>query len=137
MVSTVGSCTSYCLSWLLGRQLAQAIWPERLAAFGAEVRRQKRALLGYIIFLRVTPLLPNTFINVASPIVGVPLLPFALGTLIGTGPQNFVAVSCGNRLGELTSLRDLYDPRFLLLGESARTSGAPYVSVNTALAFGV
>lgn len=35
--------------------------------------------LNYILFLRVTPLLPNTFINVCSPIVGVPLLPFALG----------------------------------------------------------
>ena len=116
----MGSCACYCLSWLLGKQLAHAIWPDRLAAFGAEVQRQKRALLGYIIFLRITPLLPNTFINVASPIVGVPLLPFAVGTLLGTGPQNFVAVTAGNRLGELTSLKDLYDPRFMLLGESGR-----------------
>lgn len=40
---------------------------------------RRRELLNYIVFLRVTPILPNTFINVASPIVGVPLAPFALG----------------------------------------------------------
>ena len=40
---------------------------------------RRRDTLNYILFLRVTPLLPNTFINVASPIVGVPLAPFALG----------------------------------------------------------
>ncbi len=40
------------------------------------------------------------------------------GTLIGCLPNNFVAVSAGSRLGELVSLRDLYDRRLLLLGTS-------------------
>ncbi len=40
------------------------------------------------------------------------------GTLIGCLPNNFVAVSAGSRLGELVSLRDLYDRRLLLLGVS-------------------
>lgn len=44
-----------------------------------QVVKRQGDLLNYIIFLRVTPLLPNTFINVTSPIVGVPLAPFMLG----------------------------------------------------------
>lgn len=36
-------------------------------------------MFNYIVFLRVTPILPNIFINVAAPVVGVPLGPFALG----------------------------------------------------------
>lgn len=36
-------------------------------------------MLSYIVFLRVTPILPNTFINVASPVVRVPLMPFIVG----------------------------------------------------------
>ena len=52
--------------------------------------------------------MPNTFINVASPIVGVPLPSFALGTILGTLPNNFAAVSAGERLGDITSLKDLY-----------------------------
>jgi uncharacterized membrane protein YdjX (TVP38/TMEM64 family) len=79
VVSTAGSCSCYCLSWAVGQPLARALWPERVDKFAAEVGRRRLQLLNYIVFLRVTPILPNTFINVASPIVGVPLAPFALG----------------------------------------------------------
>ncbi|DBB15251.1 TPA: hypothetical protein ACH3X3_004251 [Trebouxia sp. C0006] len=46
----------------------------------------------------------------------LPGLLLVSGTLIGCLPNNFVAVSAGSRLGELVSLRDLYDRRLLLLG---------------------
>lgn len=78
-VSTLGSVSCYCLSWLLGRQLAHALWPGRLERFGAEVAARRGDMFNYIVFLRVTPILPNIFINVAAPVVGVPLGPFALG----------------------------------------------------------
>ena len=80
MVSTAGACSCYMLSQLIGRPLAAALWPGKLQSYGEEVAKRRAQLLNYIIFLRVTPLLPNTFVNVASPIVGVPLAPFALGT---------------------------------------------------------
>ncbi len=44
-----------------------------------QVEKRNGDLLNYIIFLRVTPLLPNIFINIASPVVNVPIFPFALG----------------------------------------------------------
>lgn len=79
IVSTLGSTSCYCMSKLFGRPVARAIWRERLDHFSSEVSRQNHDLLSYIIFLRVTPVLPNVFINVASPIVGVPLWEFFLG----------------------------------------------------------
>ena len=39
--------------------------------------------MNYIIFLRITPFLPNWFINIASPIIGVRIFPFFVGTFIG------------------------------------------------------
>ncbi len=79
-ISTVGSCSCYGVSKLLGSQLAGAIWPERLASFQSEVEKQRGNIFNYILFLRLTPILPNTFINMASPIVHVPLSTFMLGT---------------------------------------------------------
>ena len=38
MVSTIGSCACFCLSLLIGKAVAQALWPERLEAFADEVR---------------------------------------------------------------------------------------------------
>lgn len=37
VVSTLGSCCCYCLSWTVGRPLAHALWPARLDQFAAEV----------------------------------------------------------------------------------------------------
>ena len=57
----------------------------------------------YIIFLRITPFLPNWFINVVSPIIGVPLIPFYFGTVIGVAPPSFVCIQAGTTLQQLTS----------------------------------
>lgn len=58
-------------------------FPERAAQWATAVDKHKQNLLNYIIFLRVTPFLPNWFINMSAPVIGVPLVPFALGTFIG------------------------------------------------------
>jgi hypothetical protein len=36
-----------------------------------------------MLFLRLTPLIPNWFVNVSSPIVGMPFAYFFFGTLLG------------------------------------------------------
>lgn len=48
-----------------------------------KVDEHKNNLLNYIIFLRITPFLPNWFINITSPVIGVPLSPFFIGTFLG------------------------------------------------------
>ena len=48
-----------------------------------QVQKHKDDLLSYIIFLRITPFLPNWFINISSPVIDVPLLPFFVGTFVG------------------------------------------------------
>jgi len=45
-----------------------------------------------MLFLRLTPTLPNTFINFASPIVDVPYHIFFLATVIGLIPAAYVTV---------------------------------------------
>lgn len=116
VVSTAGSTFCYGLSNTIGRGLAQAFWPEKVEAFGKEIQKRRNDMLSYIVFLRVTPILPNTFINVASPVVQVPLVPFIAGTFLGCIPNNFIAVNTGNKLGELKSLTSLYDTKQLLFG---------------------
>ena len=43
-----------------------------------------------MLFLRLTPLVPNWFVNVSSPIVGIPIKYFALGTLFGKLSKQFL-----------------------------------------------
>lgn len=57
-----------------------------------QVAKRREGLLNYMLFLRVTPTLPNTFINVASPIVDVPYHIFFFATFIGLVPAAYVTV---------------------------------------------
>jgi uncharacterized membrane protein YdjX (TVP38/TMEM64 family) len=60
-------------------------------------------LFYYIFFLRVTPILPNWFINIASPVVDVPILPFFLGTFAGVAPPSVFFIQAGKTIHQMTS----------------------------------
>ncbi|GMH22593.1 hypothetical protein Nepgr_024436 [Nepenthes gracilis] len=107
--ATAGASSCYFLSKSIGRPLILSVWPDKLSFFQAQVAKRRKRLLNYMLFLRVTPTLPNAFINVASPIVDVPYHIFFLATFMGLIPASFVTVKAGLALGELQSLSDLYD----------------------------
>jgi uncharacterized membrane protein YdjX (TVP38/TMEM64 family) len=107
--ATAGASSCYFLSKLIGRPILSSIWPNKLKLFQAQVAKRRQRLLNYMLFLRLTPTLPNTFINFASPIVDVPYHIFFLATVIGLIPAAFVTVRAGLALGELQSVGDLYD----------------------------
>ncbi|KAM0935394.1 putative SNARE associated golgi family protein [Dioscorea sansibarensis] len=109
VAATAGASSCFFLSKLIGRPLVFSFWPDKLTFFQAQVAKRREKLLNYMLFLRVTPTLPNTFINLASPIVDVPYHTFFLGTFIGLIPAAYVTVRAGLALGELRSLNDLYD----------------------------
>lgn len=113
--ATSGASSCYFLSKIIGRPLASWLWPEKLRFFQAEIAKRREKLLNYMLFLRITPTLPNTFINLASPIVDIPFHIFFFATLFGLIPASFITVRAGLALGDLKSLRDLYDFKTLVV----------------------
>ncbi|XWS49540.1 hypothetical protein CRYUN_Cryun12cG0011700 [Craigia yunnanensis] len=107
--ATAGASSCYFLSKLIGRPLVFCLWPDKLSFFQAQVAQRRESLLSYMLFLRLTPTLPNLFINVASPIVDVPYHIFFMATFIGLIPAAYITVRAGIALGELQSVGDLYD----------------------------
>ncbi|KAK9667821.1 hypothetical protein RND81_13G013000 [Saponaria officinalis] len=107
--ATAGASSCYFLSKLIGRPLVFSLFPDKVTFFQEQVAKRRQNLLNYMLFLRVTPTLPNTFINLASPIVNVPYHIFFLATFIGLIPAAYVTVRAGITLGELRSIGDLYD----------------------------
>ncbi|GFP81363.1 uncharacterized membrane protein at4g09580 [Phtheirospermum japonicum] len=111
--ATAGASSCYFLSKLIGRPIVNWLWPEKLRYFQAEIAKQREKLLNYMLFLRVTPTLPNLFINLASPIVDVPFHIFFLATVVGLIPASYITVRAGLALGDLKSVKDLYDLKTL------------------------
>ncbi|XP_069134061.1 transmembrane protein 41B-like isoform X3 [Argopecten irradians] len=106
LCSALGASFCYLLSYLVGRRLVQKYFPERVAEWQSHVNRHREHLLNYIIFLRITPFLPNWFINITAPVINVSLVPFFFGTFLGVAPPSFVAIQAGTTLQKLTSSGD-------------------------------
>ncbi|TQE10043.1 hypothetical protein C1H46_004333 [Malus baccata] len=90
--ATAGASSCFFLSKLIGRPLVSWLWPERLRFFQAEIAKRREKLLNYMLFLRITPTLPNLFINLASPIVDIPFHIFFLATFVGLIPASYITV---------------------------------------------
>lgn len=59
-------------------------------------------MLYYFMFLRVTPLCPNWFLNASSAVVGVPFNIFWSATLIGLAPYTIICVRMGLMLDSIS-----------------------------------
>ncbi|XP_042005031.1 uncharacterized membrane protein At4g09580-like isoform X2 [Salvia splendens] len=90
--ATAGASSCYFLSKLIGRPIVNWLWPEKLRYFQAEIAKRREKLLNYMLFLRVTPTLPNLFINLASPIVDIPFHIFFFATVVGLIPASYITV---------------------------------------------
>ncbi|XP_060530412.1 transmembrane protein 41 homolog isoform X2 [Cylas formicarius] len=101
--SMIGATLCFMLSQLLGRRLVLKHFPDRAHRWAIQVEEHKNNLFNYMVFLRITPILPNWFINLTAPVIGVPLIPFALGTFVGVAPPSFFAIQGGQTLLAMTA----------------------------------
>ncbi len=104
IVAAVGASICYLLSTALARYFIFKQFPNRVLQFKRSVESNKDNLFFYMLFLRITPLLPNWLINLASPIVGVPYKHFFFATVIGLMPANIMHVNMGSELASMKSL---------------------------------
>jgi uncharacterized membrane protein YdjX (TVP38/TMEM64 family) len=98
-----GASGCYLLSSWLVRSLVRGIFPKRTARLARSVRRNRRDMFSYMLALRLTPLVPNWFINIASPVVGVRFVIFVAATLVGVLPATIAQVTTGSELRTLAS----------------------------------
>lgn len=97
------------MSHLIGRTITKWLFPNQMAWFAKQVESRRRNLFNFLLFLRITPFLPNFFINLASPLLGVPLHYFIIATFFGIMPATFMHVSAGRELQQMTELGGAFD----------------------------
>ncbi|CAG2054870.1 unnamed protein product [Timema podura] len=100
--SATGASLCYLLSFFLGRRVVYRYFPEKVAQWAAIVNKHRSNLFNYMLFLRMTPFLPNWFINIVSPVIDVPLFPFWVGTFL------VVAIQAGQTLYNLSASSDTW-----------------------------
>jgi len=104
-LSACGASGAYLLSYLLGKPFLDKYFPEQSKYFGEQVEKRRNNLFNYFLFLRFSPLFPNFFVNIASPIFHIPFHIFWFGTFIGVSAQTTIAVRAG------LTIQDIKDPK--------------------------
>ena len=115
LCSATGASFCYLLSSVIGKKVVKRFFPERINKWKKQVENHEKDLLSYIMFLRITPFLPNWFINIASPVLNVSLMPFFVGTFVGVAPPSFGFISAGVELYELTTTGDAFSLKSILI----------------------
>ncbi|VDL83506.1 unnamed protein product [Nippostrongylus brasiliensis] len=113
--SATGASICYLLSYMFGRDLVQRKFPDRVRKWQEELAKHRENMLSYIIFLRVTPFLPNWFINIASPVLNVPIGVFFLGTFLGVAPPSFLYIQAGSTLEQMVHTNVAWNLNSVLL----------------------
>ena len=80
------------MSLTLAKNLVLKKFPELFKKFHHMVSRHRHNLFWYMLFLRLTPLVPNWFVNLASPLVNIPYHYFLIASAFGMMPMNFVLI---------------------------------------------
>uniref|UniRef100_A0AC35GNA0 Uncharacterized protein n=1 Tax=Panagrolaimus sp. PS1159 TaxID=55785 RepID=A0AC35GNA0_9BILA len=113
--SAGGAAVCYCLSFLVGRKLVATYFPERVAQWQKEIQKHQENLFNYMVVLRVTPVLPNWFINIASPVIGVSITPFFWGTFFGVAPPSMLFIQAGTTLQEMVNANVMWSWKSIIM----------------------
>jgi uncharacterized membrane protein YdjX (TVP38/TMEM64 family) len=122
VLTALGASLAYSLSLILSRTLlaSSSVISSFLSSGRVDqLRSSLRSLSNdpislflYLLSARLFPFTPTWFLNLASPLVGIPYIPFTLSVLLGLAPYNFLTVSSGAFLASLES------PSEILQGQS-------------------
>ncbi|KAI8384803.1 snare associated Golgi protein-domain-containing protein [Radiomyces spectabilis] len=116
-LTAAGATLAYGLAMLVGEPFLGMPWvAKRAAPFTRQMERQKSKtdLFWWLLFARLFPFSPYWFINLISPLLGVPVGPFFWSTFLGSMPYNFICAQAGAVLGSLTSTSDILSFGLLL-----------------------
>ncbi|XP_076312897.1 transmembrane protein 41A-A-like [Tachypleus tridentatus] len=113
-LTAVGASCCYLLFKYCGKELVYQFFPDKVKFLQNKVEENKERLPYFLLFLRLFPMTPNWFLNMASPIVNIPLHLFFLSVFFGLMPYNYICVQTGALLSQIQSLDDVYSTATIL-----------------------
>jgi len=106
LASACGAISCYTISSLFCAPLVERYLSTKVENFRAQIRKLDGKFFVYMLFIRTTPFLPNWFVNVASPVIGVPAIPFFFGTLFGVIPPYILFLRVGRKIHDFATFED-------------------------------
>ena len=98
--ATLGAVLAFCIARFVAHDAVQTLTGERLAPVQEWIERR-----GFwaVLYARIAPGVPYSFVNYAAGLTRVSLPAFAAATAIGCAPRAFAYTALGGSLDDLTS----------------------------------
>lgn len=90
MLSIVSSLIAYVVYSMYGKSVIEYFLKDPLAKFNEQINKRVKTtfdLFSYIAILRLTPIFPNTLINILAPCLSLPIIPLVFATFVGNLPN--------------------------------------------------
>ncbi len=111
----IGGTLGATLLFLCARYLFAEPVRKRLGPLGERINRGfTRDAFSWLLFLRLTPVVPYFLVNLAPAVTDIRVRTYVLATLIGILPSTLVFTNLGQSLGQIESTRDLLAPGIII-----------------------
>ncbi|GAA95046.1 uncharacterized protein L969DRAFT_95978 [Mixia osmundae IAM 14324] len=103
LLTAVGSSAAYGMAAIC-KDLVERFFARPLAITKGHLDSNPDDLFSYLLLARFFPLLPYSVLNIVSGVLAVPLLPFFVTLVIGSGPYNFTTTQVGQLLAQVSAI---------------------------------
>ena len=98
LCSLLGSSICYFMFRLVGGPILNRFFSKGVESLRAKLEENRENIFFYFLFLRITPILPNFFINISSGNLGISYPVFFFGTAFGLIPNAIILARAGVEL---------------------------------------
>lgn len=108
LCATAGALGAYSLSYLTARDFLYRKFPQKVGWLRNRIADlEPSSRLMFFLSLRVSPLCPAWFLNVAAPLTPLPIWMFLVATMLGSAPSSLLLVKTGAAISNMQAGEDV------------------------------
>jgi len=96
-----GGAGGWIMSYAIGREILLHFATEKMTTLKKEMDNFQGSLFRYMLFLRVSPLFPNWFVNYSTALVGMPFSYFFVASTLAIQPAACMSIAMGSMLRDV------------------------------------
>lgn len=96
-----GGVGGWLMSYAIGREILLHFASEKMAKLKREMDKFQGSLFRYMLFLRVSPLFPNWFVNYSTALIGMPFWHFVIASTLAIQPAACMSIAMGGMLRDV------------------------------------
>mmetsp|Transcript_43583 Transcript_43583/g.112612 ORF Transcript_43583/g.112612 Transcript_43583/m.112612 type:complete len:290 (-) Transcript_43583:130-999(-) len=96
-----GGAGAWLMSYCIGREILLHFAAEKMATLKKEMDKFQGSMFRYMLFLRVSPLFPNWFVNYSTAMIGMPFWHFLFASILAIQPAACMSIAMGGMLRDV------------------------------------